>query len=167
MGCTLAINTQSRKDNQIVSSACRYCYKNQIEVVQWNLAQFATALLACDLCAQEAAQEAINSYGTEVLQRHNSGMAAKLGLQEYDENMVTSFLRLMYTCEADFTNTFRALSHVSTSEPFERIPDGLTAALGKPPDDAQTKVCMLLCLSLQVCIVWSRPDCVVRHASNR
>lgn len=137
-GCVLV--TLSIRGSMILPARCRYCYKNQIEAVHWNLGQFATALLACNLCSQEAAQEAINSYGTDIVQQHDSGMAAKMGMQEYDQEMVTSFLRLMYTAEADFTNTFRALSHVSTAIEFERIPDGLAAALGKPPDEAQTKV---------------------------
>jgi hypothetical protein len=31
---------------------CRYCYKNQIQIGQWNLAQLASALVAADLCSQ-------------------------------------------------------------------------------------------------------------------
>lgn len=118
----------------------RYCYKNQVEVVQWNLAQLATALLAVDLLKQEDAQEAINGYASQVMQLHNDGMAAKLGLREYSETLVTTFLKLMYTCEADFTNSFRAMAKVSAENEFERIPDGVAAALGVTPDGDQTAV---------------------------
>ena len=123
------------------SPSCRYCYKNQIEVVQWNLAQLATAMLASNLLKQEDAQEAINSYATQVLALHNDGMAAKLGMQTYDETLVTTFLRLMYVCEADFTNAFRALTDIEFAGEFETMPDVLAATLGKAPDDDQRKVC--------------------------
>lgn len=108
--------------------------------MQWNLAQLATALLAVDLLKQEDAQEAINGYATQVTQLHNDGMAAKLGLCEYDEALVTTFLKLMYVCEADFTNSFRAMSELSGEAEFERIPDSVAAALGVKPDGDQTSV---------------------------
>jgi uncharacterized protein YdiU (UPF0061 family) len=139
--CSTAVLARVEQDNFAQRPCeCRYCYKGQIEAVQWNLAQFATALLATDLCTQEEAQEAVNRYGARVLALHNQGMAQKMGLQEYNETMVTSFLRLMYAAEADFTNTFRALAKVGTTDEFDRIPDALLAALGKAPDEDMTKV---------------------------
>ena len=124
----------------VMSVSCRYCYKGQIEAVQWNLAQFATALLAVDLVSQEQAQAAVNHYGEHILQLHNQGMAQKLGLSVYDESLVTSFLRLMYTSEADFTNSFRALSNIPAQDEFQSIPELLLRALGKAPDDDQKQV---------------------------
>jgi hypothetical protein len=119
---------------------CRYCYQNQISVVQWNLAQLATALLACDLVSKDEAQAAVDSYGPQVLELHNSGMARKLGLAKFDSDLVTTFLRLMFKSEADFTNTFRAMAGVSSAAAFEHIPPELVDAFGTGLSPEQTQV---------------------------
>jgi uncharacterized protein YdiU (UPF0061 family) len=108
--------------------------------VQWNLAQLATALLACDLVTNDAAQAAVDSYGPQVLELHNSGMAHKLGLANFDSDLVTSFLRLMFKSEADFTNTFRTMAAVSSAAAFEGIPPELVDAFGSRLSAEQTQV---------------------------
>jgi uncharacterized protein YdiU (UPF0061 family) len=91
------------------SALCRYCYKGQIQAAHWNVAQLASALLAANLIEHDAAQEAVNAFPEQVLKLMNNGFAAKSGLKEYDEAVVTELLQLMYDSKADFTNTFRAL----------------------------------------------------------
>jgi uncharacterized protein YdiU (UPF0061 family) len=41
-------------------------------------------------------------------------MAARMGLSAYDRTLSTELLKLMYEDSADFTNTYRALSTVTT-----------------------------------------------------
>jgi uncharacterized protein YdiU (UPF0061 family) len=100
--------------------------------VQWNLAQLATAFLSADLCGKEDAQNAVNRYADIVLRLHSDGMARKIGLQAYNEELVTGFQRLMYSAKADFTNAFRALSSVAAEDEFGAVPDCILAALGRP-----------------------------------
>lgn len=107
----------------------RYCYKAQPEVVQWNLAQLATALLMADLVTQEQAQAAVDAYAHAFLEHYNAGMAAKLGLLAPNEDLANELLTLMYKSKADFTNCFRALSHLPLGEPFAAVPDALAATL--------------------------------------
>jgi uncharacterized protein YdiU (UPF0061 family) len=111
-----------------------------VPVVQWNLAQLANALLACDLVSKSEAQAAVDSYGSQVLELHNSGMACKLGLAEYDEELVNTFLRLMSEGTVDFTNTFRAMAAVSSAAAFEHIPSELVDAFGTELSAEQTQV---------------------------
>ena len=49
-------------------------------------------------------------------------MANKLGLPKYDRDLAMGLLQNMYEDDADFTNTFRALSSVSTDDSAETIP---------------------------------------------
>jgi uncharacterized protein YdiU (UPF0061 family) len=42
-----------------------------------------------------------------LLSEYNARMAAKMGLQAYDKALAMELLKLMYDCDADFTNTFR------------------------------------------------------------
>ena len=141
----------------------RYCYKQQIEIGQWNLAQLATSLLAADLVSQEQAQEAVNSYAEQVMELHNDGMAAKLGLQHYDEDLVLGFLKLLYASEGDFTNGFRAVSHLQSSEEFASIPERLAGALGKDPDEEVQKVrdacCAHIGFQMVLLGVWALYSC--------
>lgn len=108
----------------------RYCYKAQLEVVQWNLAQLATALVLAELVDKDAAQEAVNAYGPMVMKLYEKGMARKLGLEEENDNVVNELLLLMYNSKADFTNTFRTLSSVPV-DGAAFLPDTLKACCGK------------------------------------
>jgi uncharacterized protein YdiU (UPF0061 family) len=92
---------------------------------------------------QEEAQAAIDAYGPQVLQKHNDGMTAKLGLPEFDEDIIATFFKLMYEAEADFTNTFRAMTTVSNMSELSAIPPELTAAFGKELEEAEVEVGIL------------------------
>jgi uncharacterized protein YdiU (UPF0061 family) len=52
----------------------------------------------------------------ELYATYNSKMAAKLGLQSHDQTLTTELLTLMAQSEADWTNTFRALAHIPTTD---------------------------------------------------
>lgn len=95
----------------------RYAYENQPPIAQWNLARLAEALLPLlhdNLKkAVEIAQEAIAGYTEQYYRNWLSGMRAKLGLfqeEEEDEMLVDLLLSLMREHRADYTNTFRLLT---------------------------------------------------------
>ncbi|KAF0820570.1 MULTISPECIES: protein adenylyltransferase SelO [unclassified Cytobacillus] len=95
----------------------RYAYGNQPYIGGWNLARFAETLLPLLHEAEEEsvklAQGAISEYN-KIYQKHwLAGMRAKLGLfneEAEDEALFTGLLKIMQKSEADYTNTFRALT---------------------------------------------------------
>ncbi len=95
----------------------RYAYQNQPGIGQWNLARFAEALLPL---LHEKQEHAINQ-AKEILGEYKdfyddhwiAGMRKKLGLldkEEHDEVLIQDLLDIMEDTDADFTNTFRALT---------------------------------------------------------
>ncbi len=95
----------------------RYAYGNQPRIAAWNLARFAESLLPLlDSSEPEAvakAKEAVEGFLPAYEKAWLRGMRSKLGLltEEADDfALVESLLRWMEKNEADFTNTFRALS---------------------------------------------------------
>ena len=101
----------------------RYAYGNQPAIGAWNLARFAETLVplladdqeqAVDL-ARDAIAEYENIYHCNWL----GGMRAKLGLsneEAEDESLIENLLDIMEKYEADFTNTFIALTFDQLSD---------------------------------------------------
>lgn len=104
----------------------RYAYGNQPMIAGWNLARFAETLIPLlHESPEEAvkiAQEEIYRFTDIYKQEWRSGMRNKLGLfeaKEEDEELIEELLRVMQENQADFTNTFRALSLEKAEElPF-------------------------------------------------
>ncbi|MDP4097181.1 YdiU family protein [Paenibacillus sp. P96] len=100
----------------------RYAYGNQPHIGAWNLARFAESLLPL---LHDEQKQAIRLAEDEIANFHElfeqhwlSGMRAKLGLfneEQQDQSLVDDLLRLMEQYQADYTNTFLAL----TSEKLE------------------------------------------------
>lgn len=95
----------------------RYAYENQPRIGGWNLARFAEALLPLlheeQEKAVEIAQEALYEYSGLHKSHWLAGMRAKLGIfneEKEDEALIDELLGLMKEHQADFTNTFRALT---------------------------------------------------------
>ncbi|MFC4401584.1 protein adenylyltransferase SelO [Gracilibacillus xinjiangensis] len=95
----------------------RYAYGNQPNIGGWNLARFAESLLP--LLAEdyekaiELAQDAIAKFPDHFHTQWIQGMRAKLGIfneESTDEVLIKELLELMQQYEADFTNTFKALT---------------------------------------------------------
>lgn len=109
----------------------RYAYGNQPGIGLWNLARLADALLPLLHTDQEEAlqlaQEALAEY--EDLYRNNwlTGMAAKLGIFNYepqDKGLIEGLLGMMEKHRADYTNTFLALTFDRLEEtPFFNTQD--------------------------------------------
>ena len=92
----------------------RYAYGNQPAIAQWNLARFGEALLPLidesPDAAVEAATEIVNGF-VEVYRTHwNEGMAAKLGLDAPQPELVNDLLTLLTAQRVDWTTFFRALA---------------------------------------------------------
>lgn len=101
----------------------RYAYNNQPGVAQWNIARLAECLLPLldpevDKAA-ELANAVLADFAANFPKRWLSGMRRKLGLvtQEDDDTaLVQALLAMMQTSEADFTLTFRRLSHAADGD---------------------------------------------------
>ncbi|MDJ1007496.1 MAG: YdiU family protein [Paracoccaceae bacterium] len=94
----------------------RYAYGRQPEILVWNLAQLATALLPLmgedTDAAVEAATEAVNRFPDLYAAAWLGEFRAKLGLkteEDGDAALVTALLTAMAEAGLDFTNAFRSL----------------------------------------------------------
>ena len=95
----------------------RYAYGNQPHIAGWNLARFAETLLPLLHVNQEQAvklaQDAISDFTELYHCNWLAGMRAKLGIineEKEDESLIESLLGMMQKYNADYTNTFRALT---------------------------------------------------------
>ena len=95
----------------------RYAYGNQPRIAAWNLTRFAETLLPLlhdeEQEAIAMAQTALADFSALHHARWLQGMRAKLGLfsqEAEDIVLVEELLRLLEQHQADFTNTFRALT---------------------------------------------------------
>ncbi len=96
----------------------RYAYGNQPNIAAWNLARFAETLLpllhADQHRAVKMAQDTVSGFSEQYRRHWLAGMRAKLGLlseEPLDEALIGDLLSMMQKYHADFTNTFRALTH--------------------------------------------------------
>ena len=94
----------------------RYCYGNQPQIAQWNLARLGEALLP--LVSDHAPLEAaLNVYAETFNSGWQRAMAQKLGMaaldQPGDEQLVSDLFALLYQVETDFTIFFRNLAAVT------------------------------------------------------
>jgi len=95
----------------------RYAYGNQPNIGGWNLTRLAEALLPLIHDNQEEAiqlaQDALQQYPQLYYQNWLTGMRAKLGFFDEDQEdapLVEDLLQLMAQYKADYTNTFIALT---------------------------------------------------------
>ncbi|SDW64023.1 Uncharacterized conserved protein YdiU, UPF0061 family [Marinococcus luteus] len=95
----------------------RYAYGRQSIMAEWNLSRFAEALVPLidenQEKAVELAQTEISRFPEQFNEYWIQGMRAKLGLfteETEDEALITDLLNLMQEHEADYTNTFLALT---------------------------------------------------------
>lgn len=95
----------------------RYAYGNQPYIAGWNLARFAETLLPLIHDDQEEAvklaQDEISRFMGLYQRNWLSGMRAKLGIfneEDQDASIVEDLLNMLEKYQADYTNTFRALT---------------------------------------------------------
>lgn len=129
----------------------RYAYANQPQIVVWNIAQLATALvvMAEDRdAAVEEATEIVEAMPGLVQTAWERRFAAKLGIAEPrdgDGALITDLLARMAAGQADFTNTFRALGTDAARDQFtdptafDSWAEGWTQRLAQEADPDATR----------------------------
>jgi uncharacterized protein YdiU (UPF0061 family) len=148
----------------------RYAYQQQPQIAYWNLLCLAQALLPLigahhgkvgDERAVDDAQRTLETFKTRFASALDARFRAKLGLTTRDDGDTALFNRLleaMHANRADFTLTFRRLSHVSKHDGSSDAPvrdlfldrtafDAWAADYRKrlqaePPDDAERAAAM-------------------------
>lgn len=100
-----------------IDSQGRYAYVNQPYIAAWNLARLAESLLPLlheeEEQAVKLAEGAIGTFTDLYHAQWLAGMRAKLGIfheEEEDESLIEDLLKMMKNHQADYTNTFRALT---------------------------------------------------------
>ncbi|XVF47520.1 hypothetical protein PTKIN_Ptkin03bG0115400 [Pterospermum kingtungense] len=90
----------------------RYCFANQPDIGLWNIAQFASTLMAAHLISDKEANYAMERYGTKFMDDYQAIMSQKLGLQKYNKQLVNKLLNNLSVDKVDYTNFFRSLSNI-------------------------------------------------------
>ncbi|MDX5401865.1 MAG: YdiU family protein [Rhodobacterales bacterium] len=102
----------------------RYAYDNQANVIVWNMAQLATALVPLMPDTDAAIAQftaAVHAMPALIEAERLAAFRAKLGLTGddlADAALIGDLLALMQAGQADFTNTFRALAHGNARDQF-------------------------------------------------
>lgn len=106
-----------------IDTTGRYAYQNQPAIGEWNLARLTETLMPLlhedEEQALEIAQQALTKYRPQFEQNWYIGMCQKLALDEKHAEsgkLIKELLALMEKFEADYTNTFIAL----TTQEFEK-----------------------------------------------
>ncbi len=95
----------------------RYSFENQSGIAFWNLGKFANSLVS--IVPSEEAMQAVGEFKNTYSQYYFERMREKLGLktsQKNDGELIKRLLQIMQDEKADYTNTFRALSDLSTGD---------------------------------------------------
>lgn len=122
----------------------RYAYKNQPYIGAWNLARLAETLLA--FMTVEEAKSAIDYYWQVYNGSWLNGMRQKLGLFGEDpahESLILQLLDLMKELEADYTNTFVALTLEKELPGFEAWIQQWKALLAKQPQSWEESLALM------------------------
>lgn len=106
-----------------IDQAGRYRYRHQPAMAFWNLTRLAEALLSLihaeEKTAIAQAEQALDSFGAAFDGAIHAGWCAKMGLtcaQDGDSALTQALLDIMADQAADFTRTFRALSHLNAHD---------------------------------------------------
>jgi serine/tyrosine/threonine adenylyltransferase len=100
----------------------RYRYESQPLAIHWNLHKMASALVP--LCGLAEAQKIVKSFDDVYEASYGRLFAKKLGVSTFtgeDGELVNALFALMSAAKADFTNTWRALSSVSSSSTADEL----------------------------------------------
>ncbi|MDC0737319.1 YdiU family protein [Cognatishimia sp. SS12] len=124
----------------------RYAYGNQPDIIVWNMAQLATALVPLMPDTDAAVRdftEVIHAMPDLLRKNWRDRFAAKLGItdaRQEDETLINGFLTLMANSRADFTQSFRALAqgsaadHMSDAAAYAKWQGSWQARIAEVPD---------------------------------
>ncbi|WP_127111913.1 protein adenylyltransferase SelO [Shimia sediminis] len=102
----------------------RYAWARQADIIVWNMAQLATALVPLMPNQDEAIQAftgAVHAMPDRLNTLWNATLLRKIGIargQPGDQDLATELLQMMSSQGADFTNTFAALSGDTARDQF-------------------------------------------------
>lgn len=122
--CAFLDEYQAEKVFSSIDQYGRYAFGNQPNIIVWNMAQFATALIQQMDDKEAAVEEAtalIHAMPAQIEAAWLDRFAAKLGLAERkggDQALIEDLLQRMEAQQADFTNTFRALAEGTARDQF-------------------------------------------------
>jgi uncharacterized protein YdiU (UPF0061 family) len=115
--CAFMDEYNSNKVFSSIDQTGRYAYRNQPEIIRWNLACFASCLLPLinedEKKAISLAQNAVDEFPSLYKSYWIKIFRNKIGLaKEYenDEELINALLNLMEINKTDFSLTFRSLS---------------------------------------------------------
>lgn len=114
----------------------RYAYDNQANIIAWNMAQLATALVPLMPDTDTAIKDftaAIHGMADQIKSAWLRVFGQKIGLEnatQADEALITDLLTAMADNQADFTNTFRALA--TGTAPRDQFTDPASFDLWEP-----------------------------------
>ena len=98
----------------------RYCFGNQPQIAQWNLAQLANAVLPL-IGQTEALEETLSGFVTDFENGWRSMMAAKLGLRSFepqsDDELLAELLAILGLVETDMPIFYRRLAQLELRRP--------------------------------------------------
>ena len=103
----------------------RYAFSSQPDIIVWNMAQLATALIPLMPDQDQAVTlftTAVHAMPQIIRDHWGSNYGAKIGLADAtpeDAALVTDLLQLMRANTADYTNTFRDLINGAAREHFQ------------------------------------------------
>lgn len=104
----------------------RYAFGNQPNIIKWNLARFAEALLPLMATEKEAAialaQDALDAFDARWQREYQGMMLQKLGFEPHQTMhmpLVEQLLHLMEQHQLDFTNTFASLTDITEVAPTD------------------------------------------------
>jgi uncharacterized protein YdiU (UPF0061 family) len=114
--CAFLDEYNSNKVFSSIDQTGRYAYKNQPEIIRWNLACLASSLLPLIqddekqsiTLAQNAVDEFPDLYKAQWLKLFRNKLGLKT-VKEMDEKLINNLLLIMENNETDFTLTFRDL----------------------------------------------------------
>tara|TARA_B100001063_G_C16523870_1_gene432968 strand:- start:66 stop:710 length:645 start_codon:yes stop_codon:yes gene_type:complete len=113
---------KSDKVYSSIDTMGRYSYKNQPNIIMWNMACFASTLLP--LLGEDIEknttilQDEVSKIPEKYKNQWLDEFSTKLGFEKKipkDESLINEFLNILETEELDFTNSFRSLLIESTN----------------------------------------------------
>ena len=114
--CAFIDNYESDKVFSSIDSMGRYCYKNQPNILMWNMACFASTLVPLLEGTEEKKVDILQKEISSIPEKYKNKwlleFSKKIGLKKiYPENevLINRFLEILESENLDFTNSFRGL----------------------------------------------------------
>ncbi|CAK9229025.1 unnamed protein product [Sphagnum troendelagicum] len=120
----------------------RYGFANQPDIGLWNVMQLANTLYTAELITAEEAQFGLGRYADKFMADYQQHMSSKVGLKQYNKDLLSKLLNNMAFDKVDYTNFFRSLGNLKV------VPGGSDDELLAPLKNA------LLDLSKERKTVW-------------